>query len=178
MIIFITHRENTIINMVCYAFLYIFVFIGHIYYYVRPYTISYAAKQYDFVRKNSCQFQSSCCIFMKFSTKLEKCISYIFCFGEEMIFLLVLKIKQLLLKTRREKSIIFMTPFRLNIFFLPKFYLNISNIYYTYTQYIDKCRVFCIFIYLCFFRIYLFLFGTLNQMLGCDGVFAYVVKSM
>ena len=128
MIIFITHRENTIINMVCYAFLYIYVIMGNIYYYVRPYTISYAAKQYDFVRKNSCQFQSSCCIFMKFSTKLEKCISYIFCFGEKMIFLLVLRIKQLLLKTKREKSIIFMTPFRLNIFFLPKFYLNISNI--------------------------------------------------
>ena len=93
MIIFITHRENTIINMVCCGFLYIYVFIGHIYYYVRPYTISYAAKQYDLIRKNSCQFYSSCCIFMKFSTELEKCISYIFCFGEKMIFLLVLKIK-------------------------------------------------------------------------------------
>ena len=116
MIIFITHRENTIINMVCYAFLYIYVFIGHIYYYVRPYTIFYAAKQYDLIRKNSCQFQSSWCIFMKLWIKLEKCISYIFCFGEEMISLLVLKIKQLLLKTRRGKGYFLMTPFRLNIF--------------------------------------------------------------
>ena len=71
-ILFIIHRENTIIDVVFHAFLYIYVFIGHICYYLRPYTISLAMTQCAQMRKKLCQFYILQYIFTKLHHQIGK----------------------------------------------------------------------------------------------------------
>ena len=87
----------------------------------------------------------------------------------------VVEIKQLTLNVLHRKlyDFFFTSPFRFNFFpFKFNFYLNDNNIYYTYTQYNAKFDWFCIIIYICYSRAYLFIIKQVpvsNYMPGWPG---------